>query len=324
MSSRISASLLLALGLVTACSSSDDEGSGALPDSAVQAYAGARCDQIERCTPLVIPLSFRDKAACVASLVAGLKEEIALRGVAIGESEAAACSAKLGTLACDDPTTPVECRFTGLLPNDQPCASGLQCSSGQCFLDGGTAAATSYCGVCKAFVPEGGDCTSASCETGLGCNSANRCIRGASAGAACTDAFDCFGNLQCVGSKCTAPLQQGAACAIGNTSAGACETGKNLFCTPATANAEAGTCEPATFAAIGAACGYDAAAARFVLCNGGQCTNIDGSTGKGTCTAALAEGAACTTGDDLAATCAFGLECTSGVCAKPLLATCNP
>lgn len=317
-SPRLPGSIFLALGLVTACSSSDDEAGSSLPDSAVQAYASAQCDQFERCSPIAISVSFGDKAACVTSLTASLKQELVLRGVRVSESGAAACSASLGTQACEDPTTPVACQFKGELANDQPCASGLQCSSGQCFLDSGTASATSYCGTCKAFVPEGGDCSAAACEPGLGCSSANRCIRGAAAGAPCEDRFDCGGTLECIGKKCTALLQQGQSC---GTSTGSCDTRKNLFCVQIGPAVTSTQCQPATFAAAGQPCGL--ADGKLTLCaSNGDC-NIDAATGTGTCTAALAEGATCSL-EQNAPACATGLDCANGVCAKPLLATCNP
>lgn len=321
-SPRLLGPLFLALGLATACSSSDDEAGASLSDSSVQAYAKAQCDLLERCSPVVIPSSFVDKAACVTSLTASLKETLVLRGVRVSSGEAEACSASLGAQACDDPSTPAACQLKGELANDQPCASGLQCSSGQCFLDSGIASATSYCGTCKAFVPEGGDCSASACEPGLGCSSANRCIRGAAAGAPCGDRFDCGGTLQCVGGTCTPPLQQGAACSPGSTTGGSCETLKNLFCVQIGPSVTSTQCQPATFAAAGQPCGFDAG--KIILCGaGGDCTGIDETTGKGTCTAALAEGAACSL-EAGGAACAVGLDCANGVCAKPLLATCNP
>lgn len=318
-SPRLLGSIFLALGLVTACSSSDDEASSSLPDSAVQAYASAQCDQLERCSPAVIPLSFGDKASCVTSFTASLKQQFVLRGVRVSSDEAAACTASLGTQACDDPTPPAACRLKGELANDQPCASGLQCSSGQCFLDSGVASATSYCGTCKAFVPEGGDCSAAACEPGLGCSSGNRCIRGGAEGAACTDQFDCAGVLDCVGKKCTPLVQEGETCGATTT---ACDSRKGLACVQIGPAVTSTQCQPVVFATTGQPCGLDAG--KLTVCAaGGSCANVDPATSRGTCAAALAEGATCSLEQGSAA-CAIGLDCANGICAKPLLATCNP
>ena len=316
--SRIAASAVLGLGFVTACSSSTESTAPGNVD--VQAYAGVNCDYLVRCQPYALATIFGTRDACVTELAASITPELSLKGVALSESTAQACQTKYAMQSCDDPSTPAECAFKGTLPDASPCASTLQCASGNCYYGTSNDGTSTSCGTCKAFATEGGDCTDNNCAEGLSCNTASKCVKGAAEGAACTDAFDCGGNLQCVASKCSHLLVEGTACKPLDPSAGVCNRNLDLYCKPTIADGSAGMCAKVAFANVGDPCGSDRTTFLTTLCSGAQC-DATATNPMGKCIPFVAENAACS---DTTASCAFGLGCTAGICKRVDLTSCNP
>ncbi len=316
--SRIAASAVLGLGLVTACASTTESTAPSNVD--VQAFSAAQCDFVLRCQPLALATIFGTRDACVSELAASITPELALKGVSLSEAEAQACQTKYAGHACDDPSTPAECAFKGTLADGAPCASTLQCSSGNCDLAASTDSTSAACGTCKPFAGVGEDCTDANCAEGLRCSSAHKCVAGVAEGVACTDPSECSGSLQCVAGKCAPLFAEGAACKPTTTAAGSCNGNVGLYCKPTIADGSAGVCAKYAFANVGEACGIDRTTFIATLCTGAQC-DATSALPTGKCIPFVADGAACS---DTTAACAFGLGCTAGVCKRTERTTCNP
>jgi hypothetical protein len=275
----------------------------------VDDIANALCDKINQCAPFAIKLEYGDVANCKTRNSAAAKAELQVTDVSISDAEIKACAAAYSAASCGDVFDGkiTGCDFKGKRADGAKCTSGAQCASGSCYRDtsGGT---VPDCGSCKARVAENGDCTAASCERGLVCNTAKKCVKRAALDGDCTSTSCSYGST-CVSGKCTATLAESAACQLGAGKA-SCDSFKGLYCKAAGGDAgvTSGTCQQFAFANVGEKCGIDTTTFTYTQCNNSSCVTDTG--GKGTCTAFVKDGDACTSKD----TCAAPASCRGGKC----------
>ncbi|MBS2027423.1 MAG: hypothetical protein JST54_05905 [Deltaproteobacteria bacterium] len=187
---------------------------------------------------------------------------------------------------------------------------GDSCTNGVCL--------TGYCNfttnVCTAFIAEGGDCSTnfEGCDPSIDhctfSGTGETCSPLGGSGAPCTTSSDCAAGLACPAppdggfqSVCITAATDGQACTVQFGGQGNCATG--LACL-------GGTCSTSS-PGLGGRCGS------YAYCNQGYCQNPTGSVG--TCTAKLAQGAACTPSDE----CSGTLSCQNGTC-QPLPSNGQP
>ncbi len=260
---------IVAMGLVTACSSSSSSPGGTSIAQACSDSAQARCIQIQTCSSTWLAELYGTEAACETRIDLECNNGLSAPQNANTPSNVEACVAQIPGWNCSDflvgANPPSACaQVLGSAANGSPCSAAGQCQSGFC------AYATSHCGTCAVQPTPGQACTGArQCGPGLECNAQNTCVVRAATGAACGPGIVCAPGDRCVKGTCetdTATANPGAACgSVANVVTG-CVTG---------------TCEPGAQAqpvcvaraAVGAAC--DDTNGPFctppALCVGGTC-----------------------------------------------------
>ncbi len=242
---------------------------------------------------------------------------IAAKRVAINGSAANTCLAAYSGLSCTnfvDPQITAACAhiYTGMVAMGGTCEDSIECTSGFCQQNAGSATCA---GVCTAFIAEGVGCAA----TSSGCDSTKdfcgqdethmdpTCLPLPGNGAPCA-VGQCATGLVCNNQTCATPGTAGAACVAGSCGAG-------LYC-PSTSSQG---CQP--LVKSGQVCTDPGSCEDGTVCN---------SFGKpsGTCAPLLDVGAAC---DPTAPACAQDDVCdqTKHVCALNPLAltegsTCTP
>lgn len=301
------------LGLLVACSSSDDGGS-ASPDAACTNLTATLCAKVKTCFPDLYPALYTDDATCQARAKISCLNTVNAKGTAITSADLDACSSALNGLSdCNqaldfDRNPPEACKpKAGAGAAGAACQDSSQCSTKYCKL--GTASA---CGACAARAGAGAHCdVGDDCEYGLDCGGNNTCVAPGAAGESCSNDKPCKAGLVCktgtagsASGTCSAPSNAGEAC-----TGDECDSSKGLFCNPSSK-----TCQKVTFASAGGACGFTGG--NITLCQGsGSNCNVAAGTETGTCQAALADGAAC--GTTATASCQEPARCVNNVCTLP-------
>ncbi len=300
---RRALSLLASCFVVAACTSStSSSGADAGRVSADQACADlahARCHALETCAPPRIQIAYGDEAICETRV----KEECVAAQAApsTGATPAAteACAGAFASWACsdllDDTHTPAACaQVTGALASGAACAFSGQCPSGFCAI-----APAAACGTCAAVPKAGDSCADlAGCGPGMTCTvDTQTCQPYLAQGGACSKGLPCGAGLSCVGADsatgktgtCQAAVaMQGAACDPTQKTGPGCDRDRGLVC-----NVTSKQCEPMVVAGGGQPCGL--VGGQITVCgSSGVCTGATATT-PGTCTAAAADGATCST-----------------------------
>ncbi len=243
-------------------------------------------------------------------------------------SELSTCASNIKSSACD--LYGLVCSTRGTLPNGQACASSAQCSGGVCDTSGTTSTTTEIrCGVCDSFVDVGGACvakpcdgtvascvngkcvafakvgetcggTAGTCQSGLTCDAAMKCVLAPTKGQACTTT--CDAPLRCISGTCADAVQAGGPCTAN-------ECASSLAC-----DTTSKTCVKPTLAQAGQACGL--VNSTFVTCD----TNLKCDAKLNTCVALKAQAEACTVGNF---ECETYLTCIAGACQVPDYTVCK-
>jgi hypothetical protein len=301
---------LMGLGtaFLVACSSSTSGGGVAsTPEDACDQYVSTFCNKISECFPAAIRLSYKDAAECISRQKTQCVKSLNAPSTAATPAYVSGCASAISAASCDDVfKQPDACKTpAGTLADGTPCGDDAQCTGRTCNKTGDT-----NCGACGQRVAAGGDCTKGKCDDGLSCAENGKCVAPGAAGATCGENQPCLTPLVCANGTCAKGGEAGAAC----SEAAPCNAFKALACDSASK-----TCKEVKLANPGETCGVVNGA--FVLCAaGGDCKTAGATSPTGTCQAALADGAACTTDGP---SCQEPAECVNGVCTVSDPGTCK-
>jgi hypothetical protein len=187
----------------------------------------------------------RENEDCVTALLTPNNGNTAAHIAACASSrsgESCATAYDLGTPdACAQPT--------GSGQTGTSCTHDGQCASGFCALP-----VTSACGTCQAQPAAGASCTDlAGCGAGLECYDGVCAAYVTTVGGTCSDTKPCGYELDCVSGACASQgTTVGTAC--GGLLPG-CAPTLGLYCKPTTTGSTVGTCQTASIATAGQACG---------------------------------------------------------------------
>ncbi|MFO0741958.1 MAG: hypothetical protein U0270_39035 [Labilithrix sp.] len=207
----------------------------------------------------------------------------------------------------------------------QPCGSKTRCVKDASCVYSASTNGDDPVGTCRAVVRRkaGESCESSTtesirCEKGLACSPDAKCEAGGAAGAACSSTSECQNNLVCDGGTCGVGQAVGGACTNSGGTAGSKTCAHGLVCPDDTK-----TCSEIAYVAVGQPCDY---ATR--QCLGGYCRfdRVSSGAASGTCTAYLADGAACdasSTGSIDQPRCDRYADCIDGKCQIPNPAACK-
>ncbi len=280
-------------------------------EQALQSYAEAFCDLMDRCAPFMVSYLYGDEATCVARYVAGGRAAVlpAASGVNKTAADVVSCATAMTTMTCAGlyagerltacPAVP------GTLSEGADCFTDLQCASGFCDRVGA-------CGTCAPSIGVGGACEFANdgCGPGLICHAATMadpttCKSSAGEGESCGGTVICQGNMTCRDGACEQPGGLGDSC---DGSTGSCNGLLGLRCS-------GGTCVTGTTTAeAGESCGLQGNT--YVACRG--TSYCDTATSK--CIAKLADGSPCEPGSTN--TCLYFASCENDVCTPDSEPTC--
>jgi hypothetical protein len=245
------------------------------------------CDKLAMCQPFILKIVYGDVAACQARYALDCVDAQPIPGNTTTPAAIAACLAAQAAQTCADylNDAPVPaCDLKGAAPNGDPCVDGRQCMSGNC-----SRGPLDSCGVCSAFVPEGGTCPSnlPACAPGLACvgrtgATTGVCTKAVGMAASCLRA-PCLAGLYCNAANVCVPelTTAGAVC---DPMDDACDVvGKELTC-----QASMLKCVPITYAPVGGVCNDVVACTGSAIC---QAASMAATEGK--CVAPLASLAVC-------------------------------
>ena len=285
----------------------------------------ALCDRLVRCGDVA------DKAFCVAVYDqlfndGTLKADQANGSISYDDKLAGECIDALGGASCD-PTTqdnrvePQSCKdaVKGNRHAGDACYNDLQCSSGSCNITNTTCGMACCAGTCAmdppAAVAIGQSCASAPCVDGAYCDGTSTCAALIAIGGTCTTDNACAYGSVCAGTTtmtCTATPKAGDACLQHQGGTDCVVTG--LVCDATThcvALLDKGaTCDPnapmckedlycdTTTTQCTARPGDGATCDPNVGCAPPDTCVVTGTATTGTCTAPMANGAACQNDSD--------------------------
>lgn len=340
MMNRLLATLTFALALAGCSSSSSGtpatsadgggEGGGITADQACADLAHARCTALETCSTLRIATQYGDEATCEARNKANCVASLAAPSTGAAPATSEACAMAYTGWSCPDlldgTNIPGACQQPkGSLAAGSACAFPGQCQSGFCAI-----APDAACGVCAA-PPKAGDSCAAltNCGQGLLCTSDTQvCATYVTQGGMCGKGMPCGTGMSCVGSTTTTPgtcqtavATMGAACDPAAKTGPACDRDKGLTC-----NSTSKTCVTLATVGGGQACG-DVSGSGVACSASGVCNGAMGTT-AGTCAAAVADGASCSTpglkGCEALARCIVAGEGgATGTCAMQSASACH-
>lgn len=225
---------------------------------------------------------------------------------------ASQCIDNFATAGCafsgfhSDPEDPCADMFVGTVATGGACTISLECANGgiceatdpNCDSD-----VTCCPGTCMAVptVPLGGNCSTASCETGYCLSTNDTCTAPiATAGAPCTDFDACANPMYCdvfaTSPTCVTPAARGATC----------DPNMLLPCIDSRDYCDAISKKCTANVAVGQTCGGT---------NEADCVGFADCSPAMTCVALSLAGAACPAGDDAA--CLGDLDCPTGTCTLP-------
>ncbi len=301
--------------------------------SACTALATAACTKLEACSNLSLVTRYGSLATCETRLAASCT--VALRAPSTGNSadRAQACADAYPSWNCgdylDDDNVPMACtQPTGKLANGATCAFSAQCSTAFCAIPPSAA-----CGTCAAPPRDGDSCANLStCGQGLVCFAASKvCGTLGATGASCSKNAPCQAHLSCIGANsakgilgtCQASAAvSGVACEPDLAKGPGCDYQAGLTC-----NAKSKTCESVTTSTAGGPCDLDND--QFAACAASGTCSASEAGAMGTCRAAAADGAACTT-TSAGPACIPPARCvvatsgsTSGTCQVAAAAACK-
>ncbi len=298
----------IGIGLV-ACSGSTTGATSSSAEAACASLVQAVCGKLDACYPLVIRVSYKDRAQCEERQTASCLKTFSAPGSSITTAQADACTNAYEALSCDAllaGAAPESCRVAGTLADGTPCGDNAQCSGRNCRKTGDNA-----CGACSTRGAAGASCQGSSdCLEELAC-AGGKCVAPAKAGAACSTSQPCEANLRCANGVCAQPLAAGATCEAGANDA--CDRLKGLFC-----DGVSKVCKEVKLANAGETCGL--VDGTFVACGAAGNCKV-GPTGQGTCVAAAADGQPCNTKDG--PKCIEPAKCVNGVCTLADPAACK-
>jgi hypothetical protein len=279
-------------------------GPNALCDMSAVAY----CEKYGACEPVAVTRFFGDVTGCEARTKIDCLDSITAADTGLSASSIATCAAFLRVATCEDfvmgnvaPCVPKGARAVG-----EPCGTDGQCTTGHCDL--GTAA----CGLCAERRGQGGDCARRDdCEPLLDCVGA-RCVAPGDPGAACgVDGAPCRLGYAC-GTDGTCVLTTttvGASCAI---EPAVCNATQGLFC-------DGMTCAKLEMANhVGGLCGW-VTPSSIAGCLAAVCST-DAPAAAGTCAPWTGDGQPCSASTT---DCQPPARCADGRCRLPDSAACH-
>jgi hypothetical protein len=302
---------ILAFCLVVGCSgkstggisdggSSGEGGSGSTAQSCTD-RATQDCARLMTCSPERIQVDYGDQPTCVTRLTDNCTNSVASPGTGNTAASIEACAQAYATWDCSDfldaKNVPSACvQVTGSVATGAPCVAPGQCTTGFCAIAPGTS-----CGVCAAAPAAGDSCAAlTACAQGMVCTTDTfTCVVLGGMGATCGTGAPCGALYSCVGANDTKNITgtcqlsvttSGMACDPTTQTGPGCDHNSLLAC-----NTQTKECATLTVAAAGQPCGTNDVDDQTALCAArGLCTGS--STGvPGTCTAAVADEAACST-----------------------------
>jgi len=307
---RLACTLVLPLVAAVACSSSSsDSNEDVSADQAATNAANAICDALQKCSPLLVQISYGDVATCKTRSKLGLQPALTANGTSLTASSLASCAQDLANATCDQLTTrdlPESCRTKpGTLQDGAACGADQQCQNRLCRKQAGTA-----CGACSKLGASGTDCKiNEECEFGLGC-AGGKCAPFKGAGEKCDATNRCKPTLTCQSGTCGTPAGVDATCSSPGLES-ECDLAKGVAC------GVDKKCTQIQFVGPGQPCGL--VEGKFVSCGGaGRCTAL---TGGGTCQAPAADGSACD--DANGPLCVAPARCIGKVCKLDDPSTCK-
>ena len=257
------------------------------------------CARLMTCSPERIQVDYGDQPTCVTRLTDNCNDSAAAPGTGNTAATIEACSLAYATWDCGDfldaKNIPAACvQVTGSAATGSPCVAAGQCTTGYCAIVPGAS-----CGAC-ATAPAAGDSCAAltTCAQGMVCTTdTDACVVLGGTGATCGTGAPCGALYTCVGAddakNITGTCQlsvttSGAACDPTTQTGPGCDHNSLLAC-----NTQTKQCATLTVAAAGLPCGTNDVDDQTAICSTrGICTGA--STGvPGTCTASVADGAAC-------------------------------
>jgi hypothetical protein len=268
---------------------SGDSGTGPSADAtkACSDSASAFCTQLQACAPFAVQAEYGDVATCQTRFALGCVQTLQFPGTSETVANLQTCTTAIPAISCSDFVTGnlgAACTTQpGTLANDAPCGDDAQCTSTFC-----ARAPDSQCGKCAAVSTAGGDCVNSACSNGFACPTGE--------------------------TKCQVPVagQVGAAC----QSQSDCDLAHAVGC-----NTNNNKCLKLAIATAGGSCGADSiiTPTTFTIClANGTCDAIS----SGTCHAAAADGAACSTGTS-GPSCLSPAKCVGSVCTLPDATACH-
>lgn len=278
--------------LFVACSSAPGEVVTVTAEQACSDYAAAVCDELNKCAPLLVSLSFNDVATCKTRVIINCPKIFEANGTSATPAKLEQCKLDASNLACNDlfaNAVPPACvPSPGTLVDGNACGDDAQCVSTFC-----SRKSDAVCGVCAKLPSAGAPCTGSSflgggdCGRGLVC--ANKvCVKPKlkdETGCDSTTA-PCLAGLSCFGGKCVTAAKGGEACDGAEKTGPNCDLTQGFYC----AGLVSKSCKSAKVVAAGQPCGF--ISGEVVACGGGStCKNVTGTAG--TCMAPAADGGAC-------------------------------
>jgi hypothetical protein len=267
---------LSALGLA-ACSSKapSQKAVDPSPTSAEgEAFAAALCARFNRCSPMLVKLTWGNDAACNARFALAMTPVFRAPGSRVDVASLKACTDAIAASACSVELTTLEaCNFRGERADGAACSWDTQCKSGACSYGyrgfGFHAGRETYeplpylsefwkCGKCQPRVGEGAACDKNECALDLRCGADDRCFRPGGLGQPCVSSkVSCRTGLACIDGACAAPLPAGEVCEGGYTRQ--CDTIRGDVCNyGGDRNNTTGTCRPAVARQVGEPCNLNA------------------------------------------------------------------
>ncbi len=262
-----------------------DAGSDPGPAAACAEAADAVCGQLEACSPFGLAAIYGDLATCKSRVALGCLPAFGAPGSSATTARTVQCAQALRQLSCEVVKTGDYGPACAAVPG--ALADGAACGDdSQCQSTFCARASTSLCGTCSPKSTEGGPCEDGACSSGLSCpTGASTCIK-------------------------PVPGEVGDACTYQEQ----CDLAEGIVCDTA---ASKECIQVSVASGTGEACGLTMTG--FVLCRAsGACSGIFG----GTCSAAAADGAACSA-SDTGPKCLSPARCVEGTCALPDPASCQ-
>jgi hypothetical protein len=292
---------------------STDGGDARAPVSVAQACSDvdtSLCSALGACSAFALQLTFGDMATCVTRNDLGCTIGQMEPGVGRTTDDLEACAHAVPAATCPDLIAgkmPAACQDKpGTVINGAACGAATQCQSTFCNKNGA-------CGVCAPRQAAGQSCNSdPQCAQNLVCASGSSCVMPAEANIACDDKHPCRADLYCKAGVCSTKGGAGDSCADTDK---ACDLLKGVGCNPFTK-----ICQNIHVAKKGDPCGI--VAGTLVLCEAsGLCEGATLAV-PGTCTAAAADGAACSN-DAGGRSCLPPANCVNGICRLPATSSCQ-